>query len=77
MDFSARIEQYLASHGLAPRVLQVLPLTGDASDRRYFRVLLKDDGSIVLALHAASIDFEGMSIVRVSRFRSLRQSRPR
>lgn len=61
-----RIDRYLASTGLAGRA-RVLPLTGDASDRRYFRVLCPDTPSIVLALYPASFDFETMSFVNVSR----------
>jgi aminoglycoside/choline kinase family phosphotransferase len=61
-----RISRYLAEHQLTPRVRQVLPLTGDASDRRYFRVLLNDGTSIVLALHAGSIAFASMPFVAVA-----------
>ncbi|HYU81081.1 MAG TPA: phosphotransferase [Vicinamibacterales bacterium] len=60
-----RIQQYLQDHNLARRVTKVLPLTGDASDRRYFRVLMRDD-SIVLALHAGPIEFERMPFVLVA-----------
>ena len=35
-----RVERYLADSGLTPSVTKVLPLTGDASDRKYFRVIL-------------------------------------
>jgi aminoglycoside/choline kinase family phosphotransferase len=62
-----RIGPYLAGHGLSPRVRQVLPLTGDASDRRYVRVLLDDGGSLVLALHAGAIEFATMPFVAVAR----------
>ena len=46
-----RLEQYLSEKQLASSVTSVLPLTGDASDRRYYRVLLKGGDSVVLALH--------------------------
>jgi len=62
-----RLEQYLALHGLAPRVTTVIPLTGDASDRRYFRVLLKGEKPIVLALHQGPIEFEKMPFVAIAR----------
>ncbi|MGE0864831.1 MAG: aminoglycoside phosphotransferase family protein [Vicinamibacterales bacterium] len=62
-----RLEQYLALHGLAPRVTTVMPLTGDASDRRYFRVLLKGEKPIVLALHQGPIEFEKMPFVAIAR----------
>ena len=45
----------------------MVPLTGDASDRRYFRVLLKDAKPIVLALHQGPIDFDSMPFVAVAR----------
>ena len=45
------VEQYLAEHNLNEQTLKVVPLTGDASDRRYC-VLLKNAKPIVLALHA-------------------------
>ncbi|MEZ5283377.1 MAG: phosphotransferase [Vicinamibacterales bacterium] len=62
-----RITAYLDERGLAPRVQRVVPLTGDASDRRYFRVHLQDGPSIVLALHAGAIDVAAMPFVAVSR----------
>jgi aminoglycoside/choline kinase family phosphotransferase len=63
----ARIREYLDEKGLARDVTKVLPLTGDASDRRYFRVLLRGGGSLVLALHAGAIDFNTLPFVAVSR----------
>ena len=63
----ARIDRYLSEQGLTGSVTKVLPLTGDASDRRYFRVMFGDGTSIVLALHAAAIDFESLPFVTVSR----------
>jgi aminoglycoside/choline kinase family phosphotransferase len=62
-----RLAQYLSDHGLQSRTLKVMPLTGDASDRRYFRVLLNDAASIVLALHQGPIEFERMPFVAVAR----------
>jgi aminoglycoside/choline kinase family phosphotransferase len=63
----ARLQEYLDEHALTADVTKVLPLTGDASDRRYFRVLLRDGGSLVLALHAGAIDFDTLPFVAVSR----------
>jgi len=58
--------QYLDRAGLqAPRAL-VLPLTGDASDRRYYRVLPRGGGSYVLALHAAPFSFDSLPFVNVA-----------
>ena len=60
-----RLEQYLSGQQLDTHT--VVPLTGDASDRRYFRVLLKDAKPIVLALHQGPIDFDSMPFVAVAR----------
>ena len=62
-----RLQQYLDLHGLTPGVTTVMPLTGDASDRRYFRVLMKGDKPIVLALHQGPIEFATMPFVSVAR----------
>jgi aminoglycoside/choline kinase family phosphotransferase len=62
-----RIAAYLVQQGLAPEVRTVVPLTGDASDRRYFRVLRKDGGTCVLALHAGPIDVDTLPFVAVGR----------
>ena len=64
---NSRIDQYLDEQDLTRNVTKVLPLTGDASDRRYFRVLLHDGESIVLALHGSAIDFESLPFVAVAR----------
>ena len=53
-----RIEAYLRQQRLTAEVHRVVALTGDASDRRYFRVHFADRPSIVLALHAGPIDVE-------------------
>lgn len=60
-----RLEQYLAEKTIDAQ--SVVPLTGDASDRRYFRVLLKDAKSIVLALHQGPIDFATMPFVAIAK----------
>jgi aminoglycoside/choline kinase family phosphotransferase len=65
-----RLEQYLAEHRLTDQVATVVPLTGDASDRRYFRVLLKDQKPIVLALHQGPIDFAAMPFVSIAKLLS-------
>jgi N-acetylmuramate 1-kinase len=61
-----RLEQYLKLHSLTSRATTVVPLTGDASDRRYFRVLMKGEKSIVLALHQGPIEFARMPFVAVA-----------
>lgn len=65
-----RLEQYLAEQQLTDQTLKVVPLTGDASDRRYFRVLLKNSKPIVLALHAGPIDYNAMAFVAIARLLS-------
>jgi N-acetylmuramate 1-kinase len=61
-----RIDRYLRESGLAGHNARVVPLTGDASDRRYFRIITPDGPSIVLALHAAAIDFATLPFATVS-----------
>ena len=60
------ITTYLERSGMAPRVASVLPLTGDASDRRYFRVLRREEPSVVFALHAEPFDADRLPFVRVA-----------
>ncbi|MEO5897454.1 MAG: phosphotransferase [Vicinamibacterales bacterium] len=62
-----RIDGYLTRSGLAAHSPRVVPLTGDASDRRYFRVMLPDSRSIVLALNATAFAFDTLPFVNVAR----------
>jgi aminoglycoside/choline kinase family phosphotransferase len=62
-----RVELYLGRAGLAHRSPRVVPLTGDASDRRYFRVLVPGAQPLVLALYAQPFDVETMPFVNVAR----------
>ncbi len=62
-----RIQGYLDRSGLAAGKPRVVPLTGDASDRRYFRILLPDAPSIVLALNSAPFDVTTLPFVNVAR----------
>jgi aminoglycoside/choline kinase family phosphotransferase len=66
VDPRASIEASLASRSLALRHTRAVPLTGDASDRRYFRLLVEDGDSIVLALHAGPIEFDRMPFANVA-----------
>ena len=66
-DARERIDGYLHRSGLTARSPRVVPLTGDASDRRYFRVLVRDEGSIVLSLYSAPFTFDTLSFVNVAR----------
>jgi len=65
-DVRARIDQFLADCGLAQRGASVVALTGDASDRRYFRVLVPHDATQVLAVHPGPIAFEQLPFVNVA-----------
>ena len=62
-----RINQFLAEAGPDKRRGRIVPLTGDASGRRYFRVLLRHQPSQVLAVHPSTIDFETLPFVNVAR----------
>jgi aminoglycoside/choline kinase family phosphotransferase len=64
-DARARIDAYLASKPNA-RGAKVVPLTGDASDRRYFRILTRNEAPQVLAVHPGPIDFEALPFVNVA-----------
>ncbi len=66
MSLHERISRYLEESGLAARHARVVPLTGDASDRHYFRVIPEDDSSLVLALHAGPIEFATLPFARVA-----------
>ena len=61
-----RIDRYLRDSGLAGGNARVVPLTGDASDRHYFRIIPADGASIVLALHAGPIEFATLPFARVA-----------
>jgi N-acetylmuramate 1-kinase len=64
MDDS-RVDNYLVESGFASSVGAVVPLTGDASDRKYFRVILKDGRTLVLALHVGPIEFAKLPFANV------------
>ena len=72
-DPAGRIADYLSRAGLTPQVTSVVPLTGDASDRKYFRVLRRGQPSLVLALHAEPFDAAAHPFLRVA---DLLQSMP-
>jgi aminoglycoside/choline kinase family phosphotransferase len=64
-DLRQRIDRFLRDSGLAGQNARVIPLTGDASDRRYFRIIPADGPSIVLALHAGPIAFASLPFANV------------
>src|SRR5712692_7575329 len=65
-DVRDRIGRYLRESGLADRHARVVPLTGDASDRKYFRIIPAEGASIVLALHAGPIEFATLPFAHVA-----------
>jgi aminoglycoside/choline kinase family phosphotransferase len=65
-DLRERIDCYLRESGLCGDNPRVVPLTGDASDRRYFRIIPADGASIVLALHAGPIEFASLPFANVA-----------
>src|ERR1044071_9429341 len=67
-DIRSRIDTYLTSAGLAGA--KVVPLTGDASDRRYFRIMTHDGSPQVLAVHPGPIDFDALPFVNVAKLLS-------
>ncbi|MGH9139622.1 MAG: aminoglycoside phosphotransferase family protein [Vicinamibacterales bacterium] len=62
-----RIDRYLRDSGVAGPRARVVPLTGDASDRKYFRIIPAEGPSIVLALHTDAIDFASLPFANVGR----------
>ena len=55
-SFQDRVEEYLGRNGQRDRGVRVVPLTGDASDRRYFRLIEPDGQTSVLAAYPAAFD---------------------
>ena len=66
-DEQRRIQEYLRESGLASPTSAVIPLTGDASTRRYFRVIPADGPSLVLALHEGPIEVATLPFINVAR----------
>ena len=60
-----RIDRYLRQDMRAGQGPRIVPLSGDASDRRYFRVLPAAGSSFVLAVHAGPFDFAGLPFANV------------
>jgi aminoglycoside/choline kinase family phosphotransferase len=62
-----RVANWLERSGLALPHVTVVPLTGDASTRRYFRVIRPDAGSVVLAVYDAAFAYDALPFVNVTR----------
>ena len=65
-DTRERIQTYLDRSGLTAMNPRVVPLTPDASDRRYFRILLPDTPSIVLSLYLTPFEVTKLPFVNVA-----------
>ena len=63
-DAERRVEAFLAESGLSGA--RVVSLSGDASDRRYVRVVRQDGTTLVLALHQGPIDFASLPFANVA-----------
>lgn len=61
-----QVSTYLARTGLAERSARVVPLTGDASDRRYFRIIEAGGTTSVLALYSAPFEYDKLTFVNVA-----------
>jgi N-acetylmuramate 1-kinase len=66
-DAKDRVAAYLEALGDPARGARVVTLTGDASDRKYYRILPKESDPFVLAVHATPIDAESLPFVNVAR----------
>ena len=66
-DVRERIDRFLEDAALTSRAVGIVPLTGDASDRRYFRVRFRDEASQVLAVHPGPIEFATLPFASVAR----------
>ena len=65
-DPRARVDAYLERTGLSEKKARVVPLTGDASDRKYFRLLVPKTPSRVLAAYPAPFDYDSLTFVNVA-----------
>ena len=70
VDTRDRIQAFLTQSSPGGHEAKVVPLTGDASDRRYFRVLFREEPPRVLAVHPGPIDFDALPFVNVARLLS-------
>ena len=62
-----RIDVYLGRNGFSAFGPRIVPLTGDASDRRYYRILTAHGTPFVLALHATAFDVNTLPFANVAR----------
>jgi aminoglycoside/choline kinase family phosphotransferase len=65
LDVHDRVDRYLRESGLPTGKVRVVPLTGDASDRKYFRIIPAEGVPLVLAVHAGPIEFSRLPFANV------------
>jgi aminoglycoside/choline kinase family phosphotransferase len=61
------VSAYLDRTGFSRQSARVVPLTGDASDRRYFRIIEAGGATSVLALYSAPFEYDKLTFVNVAR----------
>src|SRR5262245_58813727 len=66
-DTRARIDECLQRSKLSGPHVRVVPLTGDASTRQYFRILRPDNPAVVLAVSDEPFTFDELPFVNVCR----------
>jgi len=64
--FQQRVERYLERSGDRTRDMRVVPLTGDASDRRYFRLISPSGSTMVAAAYPEAFD-DSLPFLNVTR----------
>lgn len=65
LDIQERLNGYLIEK--CQSRAKAIPLTGDASDRQYFRLLIENQPSQVLALYKEPIQFDSLPFVNVAK----------
>ena len=66
-DWHERVRQFLDQSDLAAASDDFVPLTGDASNRRYVRVFPKAINSFVLAVYEQRFEYEKLPFAIVSK----------
>jgi len=64
--YRERLYAFLMRSGLERQTVTVVPLTGDASDRRYYRILPHDADSFVLAVYGAPFAYRDLPFVNTA-----------
>jgi aminoglycoside/choline kinase family phosphotransferase len=65
-DARERLDAYLRRSGLGSNLVSLVPLTGDASDRKYFRLVTREGPPLVLALNPQPFTYESLPFVGVA-----------